>query len=470
MTLYSFPPEIITHILKLVLHFTPFLLPQQKTWYTVADMIRMERKLRPGQKLIFGFLGLIFLGGFLLFLPVSQIGEDSLSFLDSLFLSTSAICVTGLTPVDISQTLSTFGRIVLALLIQIGGLGYASFAVFFHVLLRQNVSFSQRNLAQEALNQETGKGIVGLVKFIASSSLVIEFTGTILLMIVFRDRFSSLSTLFGYGLFHSVSAFNNAGFDLFGNSMMDYSGNLLMNFTICALIILGGLGFFVMGDIISKKRWKRFSFHTKIVLSMTLFLIIAGTFLIKETGSGLSWLESYFLSVSSRTAGFNSVDTGSLSLLTVIVVMCLMWIGASPGSTGGGVKTTTFFTVLIALRAVITTKKECSAYHRKIAIDSILKAFSVLCLSLAALLVAIFALCACEGGNQSFVDLSFEAFSAMGTVGLSRGITGSLLSQSKIILMLLMFIGRLGPLTIVSSLSKTKNASIHCVEEHIIIG
>jgi len=427
------------------------------------------KKGRASNKLIIGFFAIIILGGIILFLPISTEEGHRLSLIDSMFISASALCVTGLTPVDISVTLSMFGRVVLAILIQVGGMGFATFAVFFLLLLRQNVSFSQRNLAQEALNQETGRGIVSLVKFIFIASGAIEIIGAAVLAAAFAATGMKTSTSIGMGVFHSISAFNNAGFDLFGNSFCDYSSNAALNITISSLIILGGIGFFVMDDILHGKRWRKLSFHTKIVLFVTLCLIIGGGLVIKATSPELTWMESFFLSISSRTAGFNSVDTGSLTVPATMAVIVLMFIGASPGSTGGGIKTSTFFTVLIAVRHVIA-KRETSAFRRRISKDSILKAFSVMTLFLFASIIAVFLICAVETGLQ-FMDVLFEVVSAIGTVGLSRGITGKLGAFSKTILIMVMFIGRLGPLTIVSSLSSEKqNPFLHCVEERVIIG
>jgi trk system potassium uptake protein TrkH len=422
----------------------------------------------PGRKLIIGFFGIIVLGGFLLSLPFSQTSSGAIPVLDAYFISTSAVCVTGLSTVNISQALSLFGRIILALLMQLGGIGYATFSLFLHVLLRQRISLAQRILAREALNQETGMDIIGLVRLVTFFSLGLEGVGTLLLFIAFNAKMDAVSAL-GMGLFHAISAYNNAGFDLFGNSFCNYSGNVLVNLTVIVLIVLGGIGFFVISDVLSKKRWKHFTFHSKIVISTTLILILAGMVLLHFT-SGISWLESLFLSVSTRTAGFNSVDTGALAPAALTIAIILMWIGASSGSTGGGIKTTTFFTIITAMRAVVT-RREPSAFHRKIALDSILKAFCVAFLSLAAIMIAVLGLCQIEGERFSFVSLLFEAVSAISTTGLSCGITGDLQSGSKWILMLLMFIGRLGPLTIVGSLSMQKQSNgIHCVEEHIIIG
>jgi len=350
---------------------------------------------------------------------------------------------------------------------QIGGLGYATFAVLLLVMLRQKVAFSQRNLAKEALNLETGRGIVGLVKLVIGSSLILESAGTLLLFIVFRPHFATARQALGMGVFHAISAFNNAGLDLLGNSFSDYHDNVLLNLTITTLIVCGGIGFFVISDVLSAKKWRRFAFHTKVVLSFSFALILIGTVLLRLC-CPISTLEAFFLSVTSRTAGFNTVDTAAIGTKGLIITIVLMFIGASPGSTGGGIKTTTFFTVLVALRA-IATGHEPSAFCRKITTDSILKAFTVITFSLLVLVLAIFGISAFEGTRFSLLSLVFEAISAFATVGLSCGVTGSLGIPSKFILMLLMFIGRIGPLTIASSLN-SKERHLHYVEEHIIIG
>jgi len=420
------------------------------------------------QKLVIGFLTGIVLGSFLLNLPVSHEAGASLSYFDALFLSVSAVCVTGLTPVSIIDTLSVFGRTVLAILIQFGGIGYATFAIFLHMLLGQNIPFSQQKLAQEALNQETGRGITGLVKLVVTSSFIFEGVGAVVLTFAFRAHATSLAQAVGLGVFHSISAFNNAGFDLFGNSLMNWHDDILVNVTVSLLIIIGGIGFVVISDVWRKKRWERFAFHTKIVLSMTGILIAAGTLLIHATSS-LSWLESLFLSVTSRTAGFNSVDTGLLNQRTLIVVMCLMWIGASPGSTGGGIKTTTFFTLLSSVKAIVG-RHEATEFNRKISDDSISKAYAVTTISALLLVLGVFLLSVFEQDRSGLLPLVFEAISAFGTVGLSMGVTGTLGVGGKCILMVLMFVGRLGPVTIADSLRKCSVRHIHYMEESISIG
>lgn len=434
------------------------------------DILTNMRIGKASQKLIMGFFLLIIIGASLLFLPISLKEGIRISPLDSLFISASALCVTGLTPVDVSATFTIFGRVVLASLIQLGGMGFAIIAVFLLILLRQNVTFSQRNLAREALNQETGRGIVSLVKFIIVITATAEIAGAVSLSIAFAADGMPVLKAIGMGAFHSISAFNNAGFDLFGNSLINYNDNIMVNLTISLLIIVGGIGFFVLGDIKRKHKWKKLAFHTKIVLTVTLCLIAIGGILLKTCDPNLSFMESFFLSVSARTAGFNSVDMTLLSTPATCIVILLMFIGASPGSTGGGIKTTTFFTIIVAIRHVISNR-EASAFNRRILKDSIIKAFSVMTLFLFSTLICIFGMAIVEKDNISFLNIIFEAVSAIGTVGLTRGVTPTLHPISKVMLISLMFIGRLGPLTVVSSLShQQRNPFIHCVEERVIIG
>jgi len=427
----------------------------------------MRIALSTTQKLVIGFLAVILGGGALLALPISHAPGARLSAIDAWFLSVSAVCVTGLSPVVIADTLSVFGKIVLAILIQTGGLGYATFAIFLSVLFGGDIPFRQRDLAQESLNQANSKGIITLVKVVMLSSLIVEAIGTIILAWAFRTQAGSPREALGLGLFHAISAFNNAGFDLFGDSLMEWHDNLLVNMTVSLLIITGGIGFVVIADMLQAKRWKRFSLHSKIVISTTGVLLVGGMLLIHATSS-LSWLESWFLSVTSRTAGFNSVDTATLNRNVLLVVLFLMWIGASPGSTGGGIKTTTFFTLLCGIRGVVT-HTEPVGFERKISDDSLAKATAVAGLSALALALGIFLLSLSQHATNLF-GLVFEAVSAFATVGLSTGVTGTLATGGKIILMVLMFIGRLGPVTIASSLQKQEARHVHYVPETIIIG
>lgn len=427
-----------------------------------------ERISRPGRRLISGFLLIILIGGILLALPFTHRPGAEVSLLDALFISTSAVCVTGLVPVDIAATFNIAGRTILALLIQLGGLGFASIAIFFLVLFGKTIGASQRSLIKEALNAETGRGLVGLVKTVAIGATTIELLGAAALYTVFSQTYAPLPAI-GMSLFHAISAFNNAGFDLLGNfrSLTGYASNLVMNCTIAALIILGGLGFFVYRDVLMKRRWKKFTMHSKIVLSMTLALIVVGMLLFMIT-SGLPPLEAFFQSVSARTAGFNTVDMTSLGTAGLLVMIILMFIGASPGSTGGGIKTTTMFTLLVMMFSV-STRRQPTAFQRRITMESITKALVVVTMAFSVVLIGTLGICMVEGERFPLSYVLFESVSAFATVGLSCGITPDLQSGSKLLLMLMMFIGRLGPLTIASSI-RFKDQQLSYIEEKILIG
>lgn len=430
---------------------------------------RHKNMIHPGIKLILGFASIIIIGGFLLLLSISHQEGKSISVINSFFISASAVCVTGLSTIDVGNTLSLFGSIVLATLIQIGGLGFASFAVLFLMIIKNNLSYSNLSLAKEALNSIPGFDIRKLVKTLIITSLVCEITGTLLFYQVFKLDYST-SKAIGYALFHSISSFNNAGFDLFGNfnSISNYSDNILLNLTTALLIIIGGLGFFVIYDVFSIKKNRRLRTHTKIVFTMSLSLIVFGTLCFLFTENNITLLEAFFQSVTTRTAGFNTLDINNLSNPSILVILFLMYVGASPGSTGGGIKTTTMFTIILSIIR-IPTHNSVKAFHRKISDSSILKAFFVASLAMFAILISSFIIFSIEGNTFKFDQILFECVSAFATVGLSMGITTKLATASKIILILLMFIGRLGPLTIAFSW-RASQKRFYYIEENIQIG
>lgn len=433
-------------------------------------MNRVARKpLRPSTVLVLGFLSIIILGSVLLYLPVSRYEEATANYLDCLFVSVSAVCVTGLTTVDIASTFTVFGRCVLALLIQVGGLGFASFALLILTLLGRNLSLSSMSLAKEALNADSGNGIVGLVSSVVRYAVAIELSGAVLLFFPYLKLSDSVPKAIGMGLFHSVSAFNNAGFDLNGdfNSMAVFRGNVYVNLVIAALIILGGLGFFVLKDIFHQRRWSKFSFHTKIVLTMAAILVIGGTVLMFLSGTDL--LDSFFLAVSARTAGFSTMSVEKLTDSSTLVMIFLMFVGANPGSTGGGVKATTIFVIFIAMATVVSGRKP-NVFKRRIPHDSITKALTVTVMAMIVIIVASFGIMMIEKGRFSSLDILFEVVSAAATVGLSRSLTPVLQMGSRFIIMVVMFIGRLGPLTIVTLFTRVKPERLEYIEEHVLIG
>lgn len=439
--------------------------------------------------ILISFVVIILIGSVLLVCPFSH-GEQGLSFVDALFTSFSAVCVTGLSPVaDISASLNIFGRIVLTILIEIGGLGFVSIVMFIAILLGYKFSFGQRMLLKEALNQDAMGGIVLLLKRIVVTAFIIQFVGVTMNFIDFFFIHNlAFGESLGYGIFHAVSSFNNAGFDIFGYrfgniSMIGdaLSNDLLLNISTSLMIIAGGIGFIVIFDILHCKKLKKLSMHSKIVLSTTFVLLVGGTILFKVLNwDTLTWLQAFFMSVTSRTAGFSTVDISTLNDTSIILTEILMFFGAAPGSTGGGVKVTTLFTMFVAFKSFATGKAESHAFNRKVPSDQVNKAFILVGFAFFFILINAMIVMEFEQFNPNVVDvlsfkqILFEVISAFGTVGLSLGITPQLTVGSKLFLCIVMFVGRLGPITFISlfnhNASKTKKDSIGYVEGNVIIG
>ena len=412
-------------------------------------MSRFIKTQSPARIIAFGFASVILLGSILLMLPCSVQDGVELKFIDSLYTSTSAVCVTGLIAVDAGDTFTPLGQFFLALLIQIGGLGVTAVGAGIILAMRKKVDIKGRNLVREAMNLDSGKGIVIFVKNIFITTLVFELTGAILSFIVFVQDYPPLQAV-GISLFHSVAAFNNSGFDILGNfqNLIPYKDNVLLNLVTCGLIIFGGIGFLVIREIWTKKfRWKQFSMHTKVVLTVSAALTLVGTILIRIT-EDISWLGAFFCSVSARTAGFSTYALGDFTTSGLLIVAALMFIGASPGSTGGGIKTSTFFVLLQGIKSAATNKSE-KAFHYAVPKDAFRKAAVITMLAFTVVFTGTFAMTIMEPGI-SLADALFEVTSAFGTVGLSTGITPGLSVGSKILSILIMYIGRLGPLTVAS--------------------
>lgn len=426
------------------------------------------KKQSPVRLIALGFASVIFWGAILLMLPVSLNEGVKVSFIDALFTSTSAVCVTGLIAIDTAEHFSVFGRTIVALLIQIGGLGVTSVGVGFILFAGKRVGMKGRLLVKEAMNLTSYRGVVKLVKNILLMTLCFELLGTILSFIVFVQDFPPLKAL-GISLFHSVAAFNNSGFDILGGlqNLIPYQSDILLNLTTSFLIIFGGLGFLVILDVLKNRSFKKLRLHSKIVITVTGFLLIAGTVLLKATEQ-VTWLGAFFQSVSARTAGFSTYPIGSFTNAGLFVLIILMFIGASPGSTGGGIKTSTFFTLIQATKSA-ATNQQCNAFHRKIPVEVISKAFIITLLAGMVVIAGTFVLCILEP-DYTFLQLLFEITSAFGTVGLSTGITPDLSIASKIVVIVTMFIGRTGPLTIASLWVFKPSSSVSYTEETIIIG
>jgi trk system potassium uptake protein TrkH len=430
--------------------------------------MNLFKKMSPARYIVFGFASVITLGAVILLLPISANEGVKVSVIDAFFTSTSAVCVTGLIAIDTADTFNVFGQTVVALLIQIGGLGVTSVGVGFILMAGKKVSFKERVLVKEALNLDSMKGIVRLVKAVLLMTLCFEGVGALLSFIVFSKEYPVLKAI-GISLFHSVAAFNNSGFDVLGGlrNLIPYRDNILLNLTTCGLIIFGGLGFLVIKEILYKRSFKKFSLHSKVVITMTAILLISGTLLLKLT-EDITWLAAFFHSTSARTAGFSTYSLGTFSNAGLFIIIILMFIGASPGSTGGGVKTTTTF-ALIKSAYSMSTNRHCMAFKRRIPNETISKAFIITFLSVVIICVDTVLLCIIEP-EYSFMQLLFEEVSAFGTVGLSTGITPNLSVASKIIIILTMFTGRLGPLTIASIWIYKPTSNISYSEETLTIG
>lgn len=437
-----------------------------------------------GMKLIgLGFVLIILIGSLLLMLPITSRSGECTPFLTALFTATSATCVTGLVLVDTFSYWSVWGQLVILLLIQIGGLGFITFGVSVSLLLRKKIGLQQRGLIRESFSVLEIGGAVRLVKRVVKGTAFFEGIGAILLATRFIPKMGIIQGIY-YAIFHSVSAFCNAGFDLMGrykqfSSFTAYYDDPLVVLTLASLIIIGGIGFFVWNDIWQNKfHFRRYALQTKMVLSMTFVLVIGGAFLFylieknalyADMSTSGKLLSSLFSSVTPRTAGFNTVDTGSLSDTSKLLTIILMFIGGSPGSTAGGVKVTTIFVMILFLQSTLSRTNGTNVYGRRLEDSVITKAASVFCINLFAGLTASLVICGIQGFNLT--DVSFEVFSAISTVGMSAGITGSLNTVSKFIIIFLMYIGRVGSLSFALSFTdKKKQAHILLPVERINVG
>ena len=426
------------------------------------------KKQPPGRLIVISFALVILLGTLLLLMPFSVWDDAQVTFVDALFTSTSAVCVTGLIAIDVADHFTPIGQAIVAALIQIGGLGVTSIGMGLILAAGKKVGARGRLLVKEALNVDSFRGIVKLVKAVIMMTFCFELTGMILSFIVFVQDYEPLKAL-GISAFHSIAAFNNSGFDILGGlrNLIPYRDDVLLNLTTCGLIIFGGLGFLVMLDVINVKSFKKLALHSKVVITTTVVLIIAGTLLLKAT-ENVTWLGAFFHSVSARTAGFSTYPLGEFTNAGLFVLIILMFVGASPGSTGGGIKTTTFFVMMRQVWSVFT-KRGMHAFRRGISGETISKAFVITLLSSIVVFIGTFLLCIFEP-NCTFIQILFEVVSAFGTVGLSTGITPGLCDASKIVLILTMFAGRVGAFTLLSMWIDRPDPAIRYTEEAINIG
>lgn len=427
------------------------------------------KHMSPIRIIALGFLAVILLGSGLFMLPISVKEDVALSYIDALFTATSAVCVTGLSTLDVGSTLSVFGQVVLAILIQIGGLGVATLGAGLIMAIGMRIDLRGRNLLGEALNSSNGGEIVKLLKSALLITLVCETAGAVLNFAVFiRDN--SFWQAVGLSVFHSISSFNNAGFDIFGlgTSLEPYRDDVLFNITTMLLIIAGGIGFLVIRDIGKHKfKVKKYSMHTKVVLSVSATLIVVGTLFLKLTDD-ISWLEALFTSVSTRTAGFATHPIGRFSEAGLMVMIAFMIVGASPGSTGGGIKTTTLFVLFKGIVASATNKAE-KAFRYAIPRDAFKKAAVIFSMAMALICTSTLVILILQP-ELALSDVLFEMTSAYATVGLSTGITSSLSTASKLVTAVMMYIGRLGPLTIASLWHFSRGERVRFPDGNIAIG
>ena len=421
-----------------------------------------------GRLIALGFALVILIGAGLLLLPVSVRPDAEVSFIDALFTSTSAVCVTGLIAIDTADHFTFFGQAVLAGLIQIGGLGVSSVGVGLILAAGGRVGFKERLLVKDALNVDSVAGMVRLVKAVLLMTLCFEGAGVVLSFITFIQDYPFGQALW-ISIFHSVAAFNNSGFDILGGlrNLIPYQTDILLNLTTCGLIIFGGLGFLVILDINRCRSFRKLTLHSKVVLTTTGVLLLIGTLLLKATEE-ISWLGAFFHSVSARTAGFSTYSIGSFTNAGLFVLIILMFIGASPGSTGGGIKTTTFFALMQEARTVFS-KRLPGAFHRTLPQEMLRKSSVIALLSALVVFIGTFLLCVLEP-EYDFIQLLFEVVSAFGTVGLSTGITPDLSVAGKLVIILTMYTGRLGAFTLLSVWINRPEPSVRYTEEQIMIG
>lgn len=435
------------------------------------------KHLTPPQLLVLSFLAAILAGSFLLSLPWSS--PSPVDYLTALFTSTSAVCVTGLVVVDTGTFWSPFGQVVIMLLVQFGGLGIMAFATFYALLLGRKIHLRQRILMQQSISQTSVGGIVNIFRHLLFFTFVTESVVAVILAIHWTPLLGFPRSLW-FGLFHSIAAFNNAGFDLFGNfsSLTSFAGDAVTSFSIALAIIIGGLGWVVIDEVVFYKEYRRLSLHSRIVLITTLLLIVVPTLLIfvteynhalKELSLSGKAIASFFQAVTPRTAGFNSLDLNSMFISSQFLLMILMFIGGSPGSTAGGIKTSTFALLWISIISQIRGKQDSEVLEHRIPDQDIMRALTIITLSLMVVIIITFLLSLTQ--NTLFVRILFEVFSALGTVGLTLGLTPELDSFGRLLIILTMFLGRVGPLTMgMAFIYQSKSSHIRFPEGKVLIG
>ena len=445
--------------------------------------LKKTKKISTMQIIAVGFVVIILIGTFLLSLPVASRNGIRIPFIDALFTATSSLCVTGLVVYDTYTQFTLFGQLVILTLIQIGGLGFMSMATMISLLIGKKIGLKERGLLMETMNTNQIGGVVKLLRKIIVITFSIEIVSAAILSIRFIPLLGTAKGIY-YGLFHSISAFCNAGFDLMGifearSSLITFNTDVLVNIVVMSLIVIGGLGFIVWDDLMKNKfKFSKYRLHTKIVLIGTavLILIPAVIFFFLENSNtlegmtaGQKIMASVFQVITPRTAGFNTVDTASLGDGTTFMTMLLMIIGANPGSTGGGIKVTTLFVIILTVKAYVTHSQDLNAGGRRLEEYVPRKAFSITTLYLLLSLFGAFLIMSTQ--QLGMKETVFEALSAIGTVGLSSGITLDLNAISKTVIILLMYCGRVGSLTVLSAFAGERvKPNIRNIEEKIVIG
>ena len=446
----------------------------------------LARQFSPARIFIFSFAVVILLGAILLWLPFSA-GRNPISFVDALFTSASAVCVTGLTVLDLGRDLTFGGQIVTLFLFQVGGLGIITFSVVLFGLMGRSISFRGREIVQSTFLHTPRRDFIVIAKWVLLSTFIIEGMGTFFLFVRFSQDFSP-GHAFYQALYHAVSAFNNCGYSLFSDNLAAYQSDVIVNLTVAGLIILGGIGFIVQYEVVSRLRGlqKKLSIHTRVVLMTTAILLLVGAsffylfemnHILKGASLKTQVLTSFFQSVTPRTAGFNTVDIGQLTNATILVMMILMFIGASPGTTGGGIKTTSFALLMLMIWNRFKGSEDVNVFNRTIPREILMRTIAIIFASAFSICLITSVLLFTGGvGNlhptQSrhfFVEYLFETISAFGTVGLSMGITANMDDIQKLAIILMMFAGRVGPLTLAFSWYSSRR-SITYAEESVMVG
>jgi trk system potassium uptake protein TrkH len=450
------------------------------------EELKKKRNMSPFKILAIGFLTVILTGAILLTLPISTQSGEVTSFLDSIFTATSAVCVTGLVVLDTGTYWSTFGQGVILTLIEIGGLGFMAMSTFFAMVLGKRISLRERLVMQEAYNTFSLQGIINHVRYMLLFTVSVQLFAALILMTQFIPVYG-VGTGIYYGIFHAISAFNNAGFDLLGNftSITVFNENKIILITLAIVINIGGLGYLVLREIISgvraKRKLKNFSLHAKVVLTISGILLTVGTIAmlifewnnpatIEHMSFGNKLTNAFFSAVTPRTAGFNSISNSDMSPAGKLLTMGYMFVGGSPGSTAGGVKTTTLGIVIFTLISVLKGRQDAEVYKRRISQSVVFKAMAIFMLGITIVIIGVMILSITEIG-ASFETILYEVISAFGTVGLSQGLTPTLSSVGKVTIAIIMYLGRVGPLTVMLALAgKQEKINYKYPEGKILIG